>query len=82
VGELPDPNAASHSNELSALAAASAANANKERGGGGVVASIVQEAPQPFLAVRGGVRTVMDHSTLSGRVCYPGMGSEKILGCI
>jgi chromatin structure-remodeling complex protein RSC7 len=35
VGELPDPNAASHSNELSALAAASAANANKERGGGG-----------------------------------------------
>ena len=39
VGELPDPNAASHSNELSALAAASAANAIKERasgGGGGV----------------------------------------------
>lgn len=35
VGELPDPNAASHSNELSALAAASAANANKERAGGG-----------------------------------------------
>jgi chromatin structure-remodeling complex protein RSC7 len=35
VGELPDPNATSHSNELSALAAASAANANKERAGGG-----------------------------------------------
>jgi len=36
VGELPDPNATSHSNELSALAAASAANAAKsDRAGGG-----------------------------------------------
>jgi chromatin structure-remodeling complex protein RSC7 len=36
VGELPDPNAATHSNELSALTSAAAANANKsERAGGG-----------------------------------------------
>ena len=36
VGELPDPNAAHHSNELSALNATAAAASNKiERGGGG-----------------------------------------------
>ncbi|KAG6865170.1 hypothetical protein C0991_004718 [Blastosporella zonata] len=37
VGELPDPNAPSHSNEVSALAAAAAAAAGKgDRGGGGI----------------------------------------------
>lgn len=36
VGELPDPNAAHHSNELSALNAAANASSNKnDRGGGG-----------------------------------------------